>query len=91
VSPGDFVALFNGTLGAFGVLVIVFALILSGHLVTKREMDRVTQDRDEWKRAAEISDARADAIIDVSKITNDVMGSLHRELRKTAQEGPGPP
>jgi hypothetical protein len=84
VSIGDVVTLLKD----IGPITLVFALMVTGMIVPKWVHDDVKKQRDEWKRAAELSDARADAIMDTSRVTNEVMHSLNRELG-SASHGSG--
>lgn len=90
MSTGDLISLLRDG----GPVVVVCALLISGVLVPKWAHDDVKKQRDEWKRAAEVSDARADALMDVASVTRDVMNSLHHELTSAGRHkdrGADPP
>jgi len=84
VSTGDLITLIeNG-----GAVVVFCALLITGVVVPKWVHDDVKQQRDEWKKAAELSDARADAVMDIGRVTRDVMTSLHQELGAGQRQAP---
>ena len=43
-------------IGVVGVVLLVFWLLWSGRLVTKRELDNIAHDRDEWRTESRIKD-----------------------------------
>ena len=47
--------LFEG-IGVVGIVLLVFWLLWSGRLVTKRELDGVEHDRNEWRTESRIKD-----------------------------------
>ena len=87
MSTGDLITL----LGNGGAIVVFCALLITGIIVPKWVHDDMKKQRDEWKRAAELSDARADAIMDMGRVTKDVMTSLHHELGTRDQGRALPP
>jgi hypothetical protein len=47
---------FTEGIGVVGVVLLVFWLVWSGRLVTKRELDKAEHDRDEWRTESRIKD-----------------------------------
>jgi hypothetical protein len=61
-------------------MAIGICLFLSGQIVPKSILDEMREQRDEWKRTAELNAARAEAGIAAGQVVKDVMLSLRKEL-----------
>lgn len=61
----------------------MLALFVAGYIVPKSRVteeharvEEMKEERDEWRRAAELQAARADSAIQTGRIVRDVMGAL---------------
>lgn len=77
----SYLPLITGSGGALVVLAIGSYLFLSGRMVPKATLDEMREQRDEWKRTAELNAARADAGVAAGQVVKDVMLSLRKELK----------
>jgi len=81
VSAGDILSLFGaGGVGVVSVLLGFLTLFITGQVVTKREYEQMREERDEWRKAAELSQARSEAQEVTGRIVRDVMQGLRKEL-----------
>jgi hypothetical protein len=79
VATGDLVSLFNGAIGAAGVLVIFLGLLISRQIVTKGELDEMRAERDEWRRTAETNEKITVAVLgQVAPAAKDVLSALQQ-------------
>jgi hypothetical protein len=74
--------LFNGV-GVVGVVLLVGWLIWTGRLATRREIDDIMHDRDEWRAAHRISETarqvlsdQVDELLEHSRTTTAIVRSL---------------
>lgn len=74
MSPGDLVSLFGGAGG--GSAVIFCILFLTNQIYTRKAYEDVRDERDEWRRIAELERARADAGVIAGQVIKDVLTSL---------------
>jgi asparagine synthetase A len=80
-----------------GVLGVVFWLFVGGKLHASSELDRVTADKDEWRKAYEeersghratrealvIANERAEAAVESARVTNKLLEAVQQQqLRK---------
>ena len=81
MSAGDILSLFGaGGVGVVSVLLGFLTLFITGQVVTKREYEQMREERDEWRKAAELSQARSEAQEVTGRIVRDVMQGLRKEL-----------
>ena len=78
MSAGDLVSLFAGIPG--GTALVFCILFITGMVVPKGTYEEMREQRDEWKKTAELNAARADAGVAAGHIVKDVMTSLRKEL-----------
>jgi hypothetical protein len=78
LSAADLLSLFGGSAG--GTALAFCILFLTGMIVPKGTYDEMRQQRDEYKRIAELERARGDAGVAAGQIVKDVMISLRKEL-----------
>lgn len=78
MSAGDLLSLFGGASG--GTAVVFCILFVTGLIVPKGTYDEMREQRDEWKRTAELNAARAEASVAAGQVVKDVMVSLRKEL-----------
>ena len=78
MSAGDLLSLFGGAGG--GTAIIYVVLLITGIIVPKSALDEMREQRDEWKKTAELNAARADAGVVAGQIVKDVMTGLRKEL-----------
>lgn len=82
--------LFEG-IGVVGVVLLVFWLLWSGRLVTKRELDNIAHDRDEWRAESRIKDQQLqikdDQLDHLAEVGRTVDSILHAIKRGTDQGG----
>lgn len=78
MSAGDLLSLFGGASG--GTAIVFCVLFITGMIVPKTTHDDMREQRDEWKRTAELNAARAEAAITTGQVVKDVMVSLRKEL-----------
>ena len=64
-----------------GVCLVFVTLFLSDQIVTKRRYEEMREERDEWKRTADLERTRSDANVATGQIVRDVMLSLRKELK----------
>ena len=76
----SYLPLITGSGGALVVMAIGFYLFVTGTIVPKTTYDEMREQRDEWKRTAELNAARAEAGIAAGQVVKDVMTSLRKEL-----------
>lgn len=73
MNTGDVITLLeNG-----GAIIVFIALLVTEVLVPKSRLDEMKAERDEWKRAAELNGARADAGVLAGQAARDVFKALH--------------
>jgi len=86
MSVGDVVQLLGQ--GVSGVVAIaMLALFITGQIVPKSRIDEIKEDlaamkeeRDEWKRAAQVNQQIATVQTQTSQIVRDVMQGLRKEI-----------
>lgn len=78
MSAGDLLTLFGGAGG--GTAVVFCALFISGMIVSRKTYEDMREQRDEYKRLAELERARAEAGVVTGQIVRDVMLGLRKEL-----------
>lgn len=78
MSAGDLLSLFGGASG--GTAIVFCILFITGMIVPKGTYDDMREQRDEWKRTAELNAARAEAGVTAGQVVKDVMISLRKEL-----------
>lgn len=76
----SYLPLITGSGGALVVMAIGIWLLMSGQIVPKGTHDEMREQRDEWKRTAELNAARAEAAVAAGRVVRDVMVSLRKEL-----------
>lgn len=76
MSAGDLLSLFGGASG--GTAIVFCVLFVAGLIVPKSTYDEMREDRDEWKRIAELERARGEAGVITGQIVRDVMISLRK-------------
>ena len=77
-----------GDRGLFiAIVTIIFWMIASGRLVTRRERDAIERDRDYWREAHTISEGtrgimaqQIEKLVASSEVTNQVVQSLKRAV-----------
>lgn len=81
-------------IGVVGVVLLVFWLIWSGRLVTKRELDHVEHDRNEWRTESRIKDQQIrekddqiTALAEVGKTVEAVLRALKSGPPASGQGG----
>lgn len=81
MTAADLFQLFGGAgAGVVGVCLIFVALFITDQIVSKGRYQEMKDDRDDWKRIAELERARADAGVATGQIVRDVMLGLRKEL-----------
>jgi hypothetical protein len=76
VTTGDIITLLeNG-----GAIIVFIVLLVTEQIVPKGRLDEVRAERDEWKRAAELNGARAEAGVLAGQAARDVLRALHDEF-----------
>lgn len=78
MSASDLLTLLGGSAG--GTALAFCILFITGMIVPKATHDEMREQRDEWKRTAELNAARAEASIAAGQVVKDVMVSLKGEL-----------
>lgn len=78
MSAGDLLTLFGGSAG--GTALVFCVLFITGMIVPKGAHDEMREQRDEWKRTAELNAARAEASVAAGQVVKEVMVSLRKEL-----------
>ena len=87
--------LLNG-IGVVAVVLFVGWMIWTGRLVTRRELDDIAHDRDEWRAAHRISETarveerehNAALVQDVARPVQEFLGAF-RQLAENQREGDG--
>lgn len=79
MSAGDLLSLFGGASG--GTAIVFCVLFITGLIVPKSTHDEMREERDEWKKTAELERARAEAGVVAGQIVKDVMIQLRKELQ----------
>lgn len=92
MGASDLAGWLNGAIGAFGVLAIVFALVITETLlVTKARFEDMRQQRDDWKKAAETNQSITEAVLDANGgATRDVLRALQRVAIDVTGKPQGP-
>ena len=81
IPPG----LFNG-IGVVGVVLVVAWMLWTGRLVTRREVDDIAHDRDEWRAAHRISEtARVEEREHNAALIEDIAKPIQEFLRAFRQ------
>lgn len=81
MGPGDLLPLWTALGGASGgTAIIMLILFITGQVVSRPSHEEMRQDRDEWRRIAELERARADAGVVAGQVVKDVMLHLRKEL-----------
>lgn len=78
MSAAELLSLFGGTAG--GTAVAFCILFVSDMIYSRGAYNEMRTQRDEWKKAAELNAARAEAGVLAGQIAKDVMLGLHKEL-----------
>ena len=78
MSAGELLSLLGGTSG--GTAVVMLVLFITGIIVPKSTHDEMREERDEWKKTAELERARSEAGVVTGQIVRDVMNGLRKEL-----------
>jgi hypothetical protein len=92
----DIVQLVTSALN-LGVLAVVFWLFVGGKLHASSELDRVTADKDEWRKAYEeergghkatrealvIANERAEAAVESARVTNKLLEAVQQQRKGT--------
>lgn len=68
-------SLLNGA-GAAGMVVGLFWMLATGRLVTRREADGITADRDMWRETAQTLTPVVAKVLDESETTNRLLRAL---------------
>jgi hypothetical protein len=71
VSASDLLTVLGGTSG--GVAIVMLVLFVTGQIYSKSSYDDMKEQRDEWKRLAELAGARAEAGILAGRIVADAL------------------
>jgi ABC-type hemin transport system ATPase subunit len=79
MSAGEIMTLLGGTGGGVGL--VMLTLFITGQVVPKSRVDEIREERDEWRRTAELAQQRAESAVITGQIVRDVMGALKKELR----------
>lgn len=85
MGAGDLVTLLeNG-----GAIIVFIALMVTETIVPKGRLDdakaetaEMKAERDEWKRAAELNGARADAGVLAGQAARDIFQALHKSVKE---------
>ena len=79
--------------GVLGLVVALFWLLATGRLVTRRELDQATHDRDEWRTESRIKDqeiqAKNDQLAHLAEVGRTVDAVL-RALKSGPPQGGAP-
>lgn len=78
MSAGDLLTLFGGSAG--GTAIVFCILFITNQIYSKGTYDDMREQRDEWKRTAELNAARAEAGVIAGQVVKDAMVSLRKEL-----------
>lgn len=78
MSGADLLTLLGGSAGGTGIAFCI--LFITGMIVPKGTYDEMREQRDEWKKTAELNAARADAGVVTGQIVKDVMTGIRKEL-----------
>lgn len=78
MSAGDLLTLFGGAGG--GTAFVWCILLITRVVVPKGTYDEMVEQRDEWKRTAELNAARAEAGVIAGQVVKDAMQGLRKEL-----------
>lgn len=78
MSAGDLLSLFGGASG--GTAIVFCILFITNQIYSKGAYDDLREQRDEWKRAAELNAARAEAGVIAGQVVKDAMQGLRKEL-----------
>ena len=73
MNAGDLITLLSNG----GALVIICALMVFEIIVPGKRLDEMKAERDEWKRVAELNNARADAGVLAGQAARDIFKALH--------------
>lgn len=80
MNTGDLITLLEngGAIIAFAVLLVTEVVVPRGRLEdVKAERNEMKAERDEWKHAAELNGARADAGVLAGQAASDIFRALH--------------
>lgn len=78
-------------IGVVGVVLLVFWLLWSGRLVTKRELDKAEHDRDEWRTESRIKDQQIQEKDEQIRTLAEVGRTVEAVLRALKSGPPTPP
>ena len=78
MSAGDLLSLFGGASG--GTAIVFCILFITNQIYSKGAYDDLREQRDEWKRAAELNAARAEAGVIAGQVVKDAMQGIRKEL-----------
>lgn len=78
MSAGDLLSLFAGIPG--GTALVFCILFITGVIVPKGTYEEMREQRDEWKKTAELNAARAEAGVIAGQVVKDAMLGLRKEL-----------
>lgn len=88
VDLGSLVSSHGGDLTAWGIVGIVVLLVLTGRLVSGRELKEARRERDAWQRVALRAMGQSDQLLVSSEVTNGVMKALKDQVKAPAEESP---
>jgi HAMP domain-containing protein len=80
MSAGDLIGLFDGSLGAAGVLVIWLALLVSGQLFTRSTVNDKDRQIADLKHALDLERQRGDIQVQTSHVVQELVQGLRKEL-----------
>jgi hypothetical protein len=82
MTAGDIAsALGPGGITAVGIALTMLGLFITGQIVPKSRLDEIKEERDEWKRTAEINAHRAETGVLTGQIVREVMQGLRKETQ----------
>lgn len=79
LSAGDLISLFGGASG--GTAVVFCVLFVTNLIYSKGAYEEMKEQRDEWRKIAELERARSEAGVVAGQVVKDVMVTLRKELK----------
>lgn len=72
-----------------GAIVVFIALLITGQLVRKGELDDMRRQRDDWKATAELNQKIAESVLDQGGAAKELFAAMKR-IAVEAGKQPGP-
>lgn len=72
-----------------GAIVVFIALLITGQLVRKGELDDMRRQRDDWKAAAELNQKIAESVLDQGGAAKELFAAMKR-IAVESGKPPGP-